>query len=65
MLYRPGNARVCLTEAGATLGQEDREALDLHVSIVYPLLIALIVMAIVAVTVRVLSSTDPAWVRAS
>ena len=39
--------------------------LILHVSIVYPLLIALIVMAIVAVTVRVLSSTDPAWVRAS
>jgi uncharacterized membrane protein YoaK (UPF0700 family) len=36
-----------------------------HVSIVYPLVIALIVMAIVAVTVRVLSSKDPAWVRAS
>jgi len=36
-----------------------------HVSIVYPLLIALIVMAIVAVTARVLSRKDPAWVRAS
>jgi len=36
-----------------------------HVSIVYPLVIALIVMAIVAVTARVLSRTDPAWVRAS
>ncbi len=36
-----------------------------HVSIVYPLVIALIVMAIVALTARVLSSTDPAWVRAS
>ncbi len=36
-----------------------------HVSIVYPLVIALIVMAMVAVTVRVLSRTDPAWVRAS
>ncbi len=36
-----------------------------HVSIVYPLVIALIVMAMVAVTTRVLSRTDPAWVRAS
>ncbi len=36
-----------------------------HVSIIYPLVIALIVMAIIAVTARVLSSTDPAWVRAS
>jgi uncharacterized membrane protein YoaK (UPF0700 family) len=36
-----------------------------HVSIVYPLVIALIVMAIVAVTARVLSRTDPAWVRPS
>jgi len=36
-----------------------------HVFIVYPLVIALIVMAIVAVTARVLSRTDPAWVRAS
>ena len=39
--------------------------LILHVSIVSPLVIALIVMAMVAVTARVLSSTDPAWVRAS
>ena len=46
---------------GALVGS----VLILHVSIVYSLLIALIVMAIVAVTVRVLSSTDPAWVRAS
>jgi len=36
-----------------------------HVSIVYPLVIALIVMTIVAVTARLLSSTDPAWVHAS
>jgi len=36
-----------------------------HVSIIFPLVIALIVMAMVAVTARVLSSTDPAWVRAS
>ncbi len=36
-----------------------------HVSIIAPLVIALIVMAIVTVTARVLSRTDPAWVRAS
>jgi uncharacterized membrane protein YoaK (UPF0700 family) len=36
-----------------------------HMSIVSPLVIALIVMAMVAVTTRVLSRTDPAWVRAS
>ena len=36
-----------------------------HVSIVYPLVIALIVMVIIAVTTRVLSRTDPAWVRPS
>jgi uncharacterized membrane protein YoaK (UPF0700 family) len=36
-----------------------------HVSIVFPLVLALIVMAIIAVTTRVLSRTDPAWVRAS
>jgi uncharacterized membrane protein YoaK (UPF0700 family) len=35
-----------------------------HVSIVSPLVIALIVIASVAVTARVLSRTDPAWVRA-
>jgi hypothetical protein len=39
--------------------------LILHVSIVSPLVIALIVTAMVAVTARVLSRTDPAWVRAS
>ena len=36
-----------------------------HVSIVYPLVIALIVVVIIAVTTRVLSRTDPAWVRPS
>jgi uncharacterized membrane protein YoaK (UPF0700 family) len=36
-----------------------------RVSIISPLVIAFIVMAIVAVTTRVLSRTDPAWVRAS
>ena len=36
-----------------------------HVSIVSPLVIALIVMASIAGTTRVLSRTDPAWVHAS
>ena len=37
--------------------------LILHVSIVVPLVIALVVTTLVAVTTRVLSRTDPAWVR--
>jgi uncharacterized membrane protein YoaK (UPF0700 family) len=36
-----------------------------HVSIVSPLVIALIVTAIVAVTTQVLSSTNPAWIHAA
>jgi uncharacterized membrane protein YoaK (UPF0700 family) len=36
-----------------------------HVSIVSPLVIALIVIAIIAVTTGVLSRTNPIWVRAS
>jgi uncharacterized membrane protein YoaK (UPF0700 family) len=36
-----------------------------HVSIVSPLVIALIVIAMIAVTTRVLSRTNPMWVRAS
>src|SRR5579859_588458 len=47
--------------AGALAGS----LLIFHVSIVFPLVIALIVVATVAVMTRVLSSTDPAWVRAS
>jgi uncharacterized membrane protein YoaK (UPF0700 family) len=39
--------------------------LILHMSIVYPLVIALIVIAIIAVSARVLSRTNPIWVRAS
>src|SRR6266480_2645580 len=35
-----------------------------HLSIVYPLVIALIVIAIIAVTTGVLSRTNPIWVRA-
>ena len=46
---------------GALLGS----LLIFHVSIVSPLVIALIVMASIAGTARVLSRTDPAWVRAS
>jgi uncharacterized membrane protein YoaK (UPF0700 family) len=47
--------------AGALVGS----LLIFHVSIVYPLVIALIVMVLIAVTTRVLSRTDPAWVRPS
>jgi uncharacterized membrane protein YoaK (UPF0700 family) len=36
-----------------------------HVSIVSPLVIALIIIAMIAGTTRVLSRTDPMWVRAS
>lgn len=39
--------------------------LVIHLSIVYPLVIALIVTATIAVTMRALSSTDPAWAGAS
>jgi uncharacterized membrane protein YoaK (UPF0700 family) len=39
--------------------------LILHVSIVSPLVVTLIVMAVVAVATRVLSRTNPAWVHAS
>ena len=46
---------------GALLGS----LLIFHVSIVSPLVIALIVTASIAGTTRVLSRTDPAWVRAS
>ena len=46
---------------GALIGS----LLIFHVSIVYPLVSAFIIMASVAVTTRVLSRKDPAWVRAS
>ena len=39
--------------------------LILHVAIVFPLVIALIVIAMIAGTTRLLSRTDPIWVRAS
>jgi uncharacterized membrane protein YoaK (UPF0700 family) len=39
--------------------------LIIHVSIVSPLVVALIVTAIIAVTARMLSRMDPAWVRTS
>ncbi len=47
--------------AGALFGS----LLIFHVSIVPPLVIALIVMAVVAVTTRMLSRADPAWVHAN
>ena len=47
--------------AGALVGS----LLIFHMSIVYPLVIALIAMVSIAVTTRVLSRTDPAWVRSS
>jgi uncharacterized membrane protein YoaK (UPF0700 family) len=46
---------------GALIGS----LLIFHVSIVSPLVIAIIIIACVAVTARVLSSSDPAWVRTS
>jgi uncharacterized membrane protein YoaK (UPF0700 family) len=46
---------------GALIGS----LLIFHVSIVYPLLCAFIVMASVSVTARVLSWADPAWVHPS
>jgi uncharacterized membrane protein YoaK (UPF0700 family) len=46
---------------GALIGS----LLIFHVSIVYPLVCALVVMASVAVTTFLLSRSDPAWVRAS
>jgi uncharacterized membrane protein YoaK (UPF0700 family) len=57
--------RRLLAVAAMLVGALVGSLLILHVSIVAPLVIALIVMAIVAVTARVLSRTDPAWVHAS
>ncbi len=57
--------RRLISVAAMLVGAFVGSLLIFHVSIVYPLVIALIVMAIVAVTARVLSSTDPGWVRAS
>jgi uncharacterized membrane protein YoaK (UPF0700 family) len=46
---------------GALIGS----LLIFHVSIVYPLVSAIVIMASVAVITRVLSRSDPAWVSAS
>jgi len=46
---------------GALIGS----LLIFHVSIIYPLVSALVVMASVAVMSFLLSRSDPAWVRAS
>ena len=45
---------------GALIGS----LLIFHVSIVYPLVCALVIMVSVSVTTRVLSRTDPGWIRA-
>jgi uncharacterized membrane protein YoaK (UPF0700 family) len=57
--------RRLISVAAMLVGALVGSLLIFHVSIVYPLVIALIVMAIIAVTARVLSRTDPAWVHAS
>ena len=46
---------------GALVGS----VLILHVSIVLPLVVALVVLALTAATTHLLSRTDPAWVHAS
>ena len=56
--------RRLLAVAAMLVGSPVGSLLIFHVSIVSPLVIALIVMAMIAVTARVLSRTDPAWVLA-
>lgn len=57
--------RRLISVAAMLVGALVGSLLIFHVSIVSPLVIALIIMAIVAVAARVLSRTDPAWVRAN
>jgi uncharacterized membrane protein YoaK (UPF0700 family) len=57
--------RRLISVAAMFVGALAGSLLIFHVSIVSPLVIALIVIAIVAVTTRVLSRADPIWVRAS
>jgi uncharacterized membrane protein YoaK (UPF0700 family) len=57
--------RRLMSVAAMFLGALVGSLLIFHVSFVSPLVIALIVIAIVAVTTRVLSRADPIWVRAS
>ncbi len=52
---------VIAMSVGALVGS----ILIFQVAIVYPLVIALIVLAVIAGTTRLLSRTDPDWVRAS
>ena len=55
-----------LISAGAMfVGALVGSMLIFHVAIVSPLVIALIVIVIIAGTTRLLSRTDPLWVRAS
>jgi hypothetical protein len=45
--------------AGALVGA----ALVIHVNVVYPLVIALILVSVVSATARLLGTSDPAWVH--
>jgi uncharacterized membrane protein YoaK (UPF0700 family) len=57
--------RRLVSVAAMFVGALGGSLLIFHVSIVAPLVIALIVIAIIAVTTRMLSHADPSWVRAS
>src|SRR5579859_4601463 len=57
--------RRLISVAAMFVGALAGSLLIFHVSIVSPLVIALVVIAIIAVTTRVLSRTDPIWVHAS
>ena len=57
--------RRAIAVAAMLVGAFVGSLLIFHGSIVFPLVIALLVMAIVALTARVLSRAAPAWIRAS
>jgi uncharacterized membrane protein YoaK (UPF0700 family) len=57
--------RRLISVAAMLVGALVGSILIFHVSIVSPLVIALIVMAMITGTTRALSRTDPIWVRAS
>ncbi len=57
--------RRLISAAAMFVGALVGSLLIFHVSIVYPLVVALVIVAIVAVMARVLSRTDPAWVHAN
>ncbi len=57
--------RRLLSVAAMFVGALVGSLLIFHISIVFPLVIALIIIAIIAVTTGVLSRTDPIWAHAS